>query len=104
LPLVGPDGWELARAAAAAVVESRGFRADLWVFLDIPSDTPYPEPMERSPDGLWVILQRRPIQRLGDVSFLLRELRNKTIERPRLVFPAEVRDEVVSAVEGALGS
>ena len=50
------------------------------------------------PEGLWVQLKHQPLRRLGEISFLLRELRNKAIERPRLIFPAEARAEVQAAV------
>ena len=43
-----------------------------------------------------------PVQRLGDISFLLGELRNKPIERPRLIFPPEIREEVLGAIEDLL--
>ena len=46
------------------------------------------------------MISRQPLRRLGEVSFLLRQLRNQTIVRPRLVFPEAVRAEVEEAVEG----
>jgi hypothetical protein len=74
------------------------------VWLDVPADAPYSEPDDESPDGLWVVIRHQPIQRLGRTSFLLGELRNKQMERPRLIFPAEIRSEIVAALEGVLGS
>jgi hypothetical protein len=50
------------------------------------------------PDGLWLSLRHRPIQRLGAASFLLRELRNKRIVRPRLIVPGEAREAVLGAI------
>jgi len=79
-------------------VVSHGLRPDLTVWLDIAEDVPYYEPTDGSTDGLWVTLRHQPLQRLGDASFLLGQLRNKSIERPRLVFPAELRDEVLTAM------
>lgn len=39
---------------------------------------------------------------LGDVSFLLKQLKNKRTVRPRLVFPGELRDEIAGALEPIL--
>ncbi len=51
---------------------------------------------------MWVRIRHQPMQRLGDVSFLLGELRNKRIRRPRLIFPAPLRVRVVDAVRELL--
>lgn len=102
LPAGAPAQWAMAEELARDIVAKRGLRSDLMVAVDVPSDIPYCEPDEPSPESVWVSIRHRPLQQLGDVSFLLRELRNKRIERPRLVFPAEVRGEVERAVEGAL--
>jgi HD superfamily phosphohydrolase len=103
LPL--PDGpeqeavWRECAARASQIATDRGFRPDLYVWLDVPHDVPYAEPNGSESSALWVSLRHHPMARLGDVSFLLRELRNKRTVRPRLVFPAELREEIVSAVE-----
>ena len=98
LPEDQPDAWDKAFAAAKGVVESHGHRPDLSVWLDVAEDVPYQEPTDGSPDGLWVTLRHRPLQRLGDASFLLGQLRNQRIQRPRLIFPAELRHEVLQTV------
>ena len=104
LPL--PDGADAAGARdeayarACEVARRRGLRADLSVWLDVTSDTPYEEPDDASAEGLWVSIRHQPIRRLGEISFLLGELRNKQIETARLIFAAELRDDVVSAVGG----
>jgi HD superfamily phosphohydrolase len=90
---------EEALARASDVVAKKGLRPDLFVWLDETSDTPYTEPDDDSPGGVWVTIRHKPIRRLGEVSFLLGELRNKTIETPRLVFPAEAREDVLLAIE-----
>lgn len=103
LPEDAPAVWEEARARVAEIAEGKGLRSDLFVWLDVPTDTPYAEPVDGSPaDGLWVVIRHRPIQRLGDASFLLRELRNKRLVRPRLVFPEEVRDAALAALDGVI--
>jgi uncharacterized protein len=91
---------ERARNVAAA----HGFSAELAVRLDAPSEAPYSEPDDDSAAGLWVVIRHQPIARLGRTSFLLGELRNKAMQRPRLIFPAEIRDEMTRALEGLLGT
>ena len=103
LPDHRPDLWEAALDRAREVVAARGARTDLSVWLDLADDVPYREPTDGSTDGLWVTLRHQPLQRLGDASFLLGQLRNKRIERPRLIFPAEHRSEVLSALHPVLG-
>jgi hypothetical protein len=103
LPEDGRDLWDEARRRVTGIAERHGMRGDLSVWLDVPTDTPYAEPQGQSPEGLWVQIRHRPVHRLGDASFLLGELRNKRLERPRLIFPAEIRDEALSALEGVLG-
>lgn len=95
----GRARWHPALERAREVAERHGLRPDLHVWLDIASDTPYEEPDDASADGLWVALRHQPMRRIGDVSFLLGQLRGKKLDRPRLVFPAEIRDEVVSALQ-----
>jgi len=102
LPAERPAIWEEAHARAADIVRRKGARPDLEVWLDVPSDIPYPEPDEPSAEGLWVTISHRPLQRVGDVSFLLGELRNKKLERPRLIIPAAHRSEIEAALEGIL--
>ncbi len=104
LPLdeVDESKWEGVRELAANVVASKGARADLLVWLDVASDTPYDEEKSHHSMGTWVKLQHHPLQRLGDASFLLGELRGKTIRRPRLIFPPSARDDVVSALSPIL--
>ncbi len=102
LPQSRPEQWKAAQARAGAIVAAKGLRPDLTVWLDIADDVPYCEPTDGSTDGMWVTLRHRPLQRLGDASFLLGQLRNKRIEHPRLIFPAEFRDEVLAAIHPML--
>lgn len=106
VPLPGSSGdarWDEALHRAREVAGRFGHRPDLAVRLDVPSDVPYEEPTDDSPDGVWVVIRHQPIQRLGGCSFLLGQLRNQRIERPRLVFPAALREQVLAAVEPVIG-
>ncbi|HSN82959.1 MAG TPA: HD domain-containing protein [Polyangiales bacterium] len=102
LPDHRPEVWQEALARAQDIVSARGIRPDLTVWLDVADDVPYAEPVDGSANGLWVVLRHQPLQRLGDASFLLGQLRNKRIERPRLIFPAELRREVLAAMHRIL--
>lgn len=102
LPENQPAQWQEALDTARGIVEAHGLRSDLSVWLDIAEDIPYQEPTDGSSDGLWVTLRHQPLQRLGDASFILGQLRNKRIERPRLIFPAEFREEVLAALHRVL--
>ncbi|MBW2463943.1 MAG: HD domain-containing protein [Deltaproteobacteria bacterium] len=102
----GPDAAEARREVhrrTAEIAARNGMRPDLTVFLDETSDTPYSEPEDDSPGGVWVSIRHAPIRRLGDVSFLLGELRNKRIESARLIFPASIRGEVLGAIDEVTG-
>jgi HD superfamily phosphohydrolase len=94
--------WQEALARAREVTARRGYRPELTVWLDVPDDIPYGEPDDDSPEGLWVVIRHQPIQRLGRCSFILGQLRNQRIERPRLIFPGAVRDEVLAAIEDVI--
>jgi HD superfamily phosphohydrolase len=102
LPEHRPDLWEAATARTRDIVGAQGARTDLSVWLDLAEDVPYREPTDGSTDGLWVTLRHQPLRRLGDASFLLGQLRNKRIERPRLIFPAEYRSDVLDALHAVL--
>jgi hypothetical protein len=94
--------WEEAKARAGQIVADKGLRPDLTVWLDIADDIPYQEPTDGGTDGMWVTLRHKPLQRLGDASFILGQLRNKRIEHPRLIFPGEFRSEVLAAIRDVL--
>ncbi|MCA9578323.1 MAG: HD domain-containing protein [Polyangiales bacterium] len=95
-------GELLARTYALAA--RHGLRPELHVFLDHTSDVPYAEPDDDSPGGLWLLLRHREIMRLGEASFLLKELRNKRLTSSRLIFPRALRDDVETELGPLLGS
>jgi HD superfamily phosphohydrolase len=98
------SSWKRALELARAIATDRGYRADLAVQLDVATDVPYAEDDGERPEGLWVVIRHRPIERLGRSSFLLGQLRNQRIVRPRLVLPEALRDPVRSAIEPLLGA
>ena len=102
LPDHQPQLWDEALERTREVIASHGGRTDLSVWLDRAEDVPYREPTDGSTGGLWVTLRHQPLRRLGDASFLLGQLRNQRIERPRLIFPAEYRPEVLAALHDVL--
>lgn len=98
LPEDRPESWAEALHRAGDVVARSGHHRDRALWLDVPSDVPYAEPEAEGAGGLWVVLRHRPIQRLSAVSFLLRELRNKRIVRPRLIVPPSEREAILSTI------
>ena len=102
LPDQRPDLWNEALERTRDIVGAHGLRTDLTVSLDMAEDVPYPEPTDGTSKGLWVTLRHQPLRRLGDASFILGQLRNKRIERPRLIFPGDYRDEVLAVLHDVL--
>jgi HD superfamily phosphohydrolase len=95
--------WEVALERGRGVARKHGLPPDLTVWLDVPTESAYEEPAEDVAGGLWVSIRHRPMERLGKTSFLLGELCNKRMARPRLIFPAEIRADVLAALEGVIG-
>jgi HD superfamily phosphohydrolase len=102
LPHQRPGKWNEALDRVREIVGADGLRTDLTVWLDRAEDIPYQEPTDGSTNGMWVTFRHQPLQRLGDASFLLGQLRNKRIERPRLIFPGEYRPQVLAALHDVL--
>jgi HD superfamily phosphohydrolase len=106
LPADGAESgaWQIALDRARDVAQRHGLSADLTVWLDVPTESPYEESdSDSAAAGMWVSLRHHPMERLGKTSFLLGELRNKKMARPRLIFPAEIRADVLAALEGVIG-
>jgi hypothetical protein len=86
------------------VAHKHGLDPELWVGLDVATESPYQEPAldTDAAGGLWVSIRHHPMERLAKTSFVLGELCNKKIERPRLIFPEEIRGDVLAALEGVI--
>jgi HD superfamily phosphohydrolase len=104
LPLDGRStgAWQRAYERARAVAVQKGLDPKLWIWLDVPSECAYEESPDDAAKALWVSIRHRPIERLAKTSFVLGELCDKRIERPRLIFPAEIRSEVLTALEDVI--
>ena len=86
-------GREAALASARAVAERRGYDGEMYVGLDVAEDTPFD-----GEDEPLVVYAKGKARPLSEVSFLLGRLRGQTLSRTRLIFAAELRDEIVQAV------
>lgn len=76
------------------VAESRGLDPDRYVGLDVASDLPFDD----SNDPLRVVFPSGPPRKPSEVSFLLGRLNGERLERIRLIFPPELRDDVLLAL------
>jgi hypothetical protein len=85
---------EAALAVATEAANARGLDPRYFVSVDRASDTPYPASAD-----LKVIFPDGRSRDLAEVSFLLGRLKGQTLSRTRLVFAAELRDDI----KGALG-
>ncbi|HEX3597042.1 MAG TPA: HD domain-containing protein [Polyangiaceae bacterium] len=79
---------------AREVARAHGLDPDHYVGLDVASDVPFDDS-----DPLKVIFPNGIARRPADVSLLLGRLRGERLERVRLIFPPELREELVRAVE-----
>lgn len=89
-----PAGREHALAVARDVAVSRGLDPDLYVALDVASDTPFGGEAE----PLMVVYAKGPARPLSDVSFLLARLAGQVMSRVRLIVAPELREEITRAL------
>ena len=83
----------LERARAIAV--QHGLDPDQYIGLDVASDVPFDD----SDDTLTVVFPSGPPRQPRDVSFVLGRLHGERLARARLIFPPELRDEIVRAID-----
>lgn len=79
---------------ARDVARSRGLDPDRYVGLDVASDLPFDD----SNDPLRVVFPSGPPRKPSQVSFLLGRLNGERLERIRLIFPPELREDVLLAI------
>jgi HD superfamily phosphohydrolase len=89
-----PAGREHALAVAREVAVARGLDPDLYVALDVASDTPFGGEAE----PLMVVYAKGPARPLSDVSFLLARLAGQVMSRVRLIVAPELREEITRAL------
>ncbi|HMJ11212.1 MAG TPA: HD domain-containing protein [Polyangiaceae bacterium] len=93
--LASAEQSRVALEKAREIAARAGLDANVYVGLDRASDTPFDDSNEPLtvifPDGS----QRKP----GEVSFLLGRLRGERLERTRLIFAPELREEIVRSME-----
>ncbi len=87
-------GRDEALAIAREVAVSRGLDPDIYVGLDVASDTPF----GAEADPLMVVFAKGPARPLSDVSFLLTRLAGQVLSRTRLIIAPELRDDVTRAL------
>ncbi len=83
-----------ALALAREVATRHGLDPEFYVTLDRASDTPYPHDAD-----LAVIFPDGRARDLSEVSFLLGRLKGQELSRTRLVFAAELRDDLKKALD-----
>ena len=89
-----PEGREEALRVARDVASQRGLDPDLYVALDVASDTPFGGEAE----PLMVVYAKGPARPLSDVSFLLARLAGQVMSRVRLIVAPELRDDITRAL------
>jgi len=77
------------------VAKAHGLDPDHYIGIDVASDTPFDD----ANDPLMVVFPHGPPQKPSEVSFLLGRLRGEELERTRLIFPPELRDEIVEKLD-----
>jgi uncharacterized protein len=88
------EGRQAALEVAREIAAGRGLDPDVYVGLDVASDTPFGG--EEEP--LVVVFAKGPARPLADVSFLLARLAGQEISRIRLILADELRDDVTRAL------
>jgi len=89
-----PDGRAHALEVAREVARGRGLDPDMYVALDVASDTPFGGEAE----PLMVVYAKGPARPLSDVSFLLARLAGQVMSRVRLIVAPELREEITRAL------
>lgn len=87
-----PEGRIRCLNVARQLSEDAGFDPSIYVGLDAPSVATFDD----SKDPLTVLFPDGSERRPAEVSFLLGRLRGQTLSRPRVIYPPEIRDQLLS--------
>jgi len=87
-------GRQEALDKAREIASARGLDPDLYVGLDVASDTPF----GAEADPLMVVFAKGQPRPLSDVSFLLARLAGQVLSRVRLIIAPELREDVTRAL------
>lgn len=87
-----PARREALLARAIELAKLHGFDPDYYVGLDVAADVPFDDEGE----SLRLIFPNRPPVRPHEVSFILGRLHGERLERIRLIFPPEIREELLA--------
>ncbi len=80
---------------ARDIAKERGFDPDAYIGVDVASDLPFDD----DHDTLRVVFPTGVPKRPSEVSFLLGRLRGQRLERVRLIFPPELRPDIIAALD-----
>lgn len=90
------EHWFECHRRACEIAQAQHLNPAQTVWLDIAEDKPF---ADEDNARLWVRLRHHAPQTLGTVSFVLEQLRNKTVFRPRLIVPETLRERVGNAID-----
>lgn len=85
-----PEGRERCLSLARELAQGRGLDPNYYVGLDVPTVITFDD----AKDPITVVFPDGTERKPGDVSFLLGRLRGQTLARPRLIFAAELREDL----------
>ena len=89
-----PEGRAQAHAVAREIATTEKLDPDLYVGLDVATDSPFGSEAE----PLMVVYSKGPARPLSEVSFLLGRLAGQTLSRVRLIFAPELREKITHAL------
>ncbi len=81
--------------AVRTVARNAGFDPDWAVGIDVATDLPFDD----EDAGLTVLFPDGKRRAPGEVSLLLRRLNGESVERVRLIFPGELREQVIQTLQ-----
>lgn len=87
-----PQGRNRCLETARALAREAGLNPEIYVGLDNPSV----ETFDDSKDRLTVLFPDQSERRPAEVSFLLGRLRGQTLSRPRVIYPPEIRENLLA--------